>query len=277
MVRWQLVVVGEIKTLILGAGGLLGHELQGAFPEATGLMHRDLNIADNGQVLRMIKELRPQTVINAAAYTAVDDCEDRQELAYGVNGQGPGYVAEACAAVGATLVHFSTDYVFDGSGKEYAEADETGPVNVYGASKLMGEQYIARRMKDFRIIRTSWLFGAHGRNFVDTMLQLSGRTEKVRVVNDQFGKPTYAADLAHKVRDIIDLPPGIYHVTNDGICSWYEFASAIIRNAVPCSSEEFPQRARRPGCSALISTKTAPLRHWRAALSEYLGRKGDLS
>jgi dTDP-4-dehydrorhamnose reductase len=277
MVCRQLVVVGEIKTLILGAGGLLGHELQGAFPEATGLTHRDLDITDREQVLHKIKELRPQTVINAAAYTAVDDCEGRQELAYGINGQGPGHIAEACAAVGATMVHFSTDYVFDGSRKEYVEADETNPVNVYGASKLMGEQNIARDMSDFRIIRTSWLFGAHGRNFVDTMLQLSRRTETVRVVNDQLGKPTYAADLAHKVRDIIDLPPGIYHVTNDRICSWYEFASAIIHNAVPCSSEDFPQRARRPRCSALISTKTAPLRHWREALSEYLGHKGELS
>jgi dTDP-4-dehydrorhamnose reductase len=277
MVRRQPVVVGEIKTLILGAGGMLGHELQGAFPAAIAFTRQELDITDQGQVLRVIKELRPQAVVNAAAYTAVDDCEDRQELAYSVNGLGPGYVAEACAAVGATMVHFSTDYVFDGSRKEYVEADETNPVNVYGASKLMGEQYIARQMRDFRIIRTSWLFGAHGRNFVDTMLQLSGRTEKVRVVNDQLGKPTYAVDLAHKARDIVDLPPGIYHVTNDGICSWYEFASAIIPNAVPCSSEELPRRAQRPKCSALISTKTAPLRHWREALSEYLGRKGDLS
>ncbi len=205
-----------------------------------------MDITDREQVIRIIKELKPEAVINAAAYTNVDGCEDERELAYNVNGKAPGYVAEACAAINAKLVHYSTDYVFDGSKKEYVESDTTNPINVYGESKLLGEQNIARAMKDYRIIRTSWLFGRHGKNFVDTMLTLSKQMDRVKVVNDQVGKPTYTVDLAEKTREILELPPGIYHITNDGVCSWYEFASAIIPNTTPCTSEEFPRKAKRP-------------------------------
>ncbi len=165
----------------------------------------------------------------------------------GVNGKGPGYVAEACAAINAKLVHYSTDYVFDGSKSEYVEADATNPINFYGQSKLAGERYIARAMKDYRVIRTSWLFGRHGKNFVDTMLSLSQQMDKVKVVNDQVGKPTYTVDLAEKTREVLESPPGIYHITNDGVCSWYDFASAIIPNTIPCTSQEFPERPGAPG------------------------------
>ncbi|HEY3274014.1 MAG TPA: dTDP-4-dehydrorhamnose reductase [Methanocella sp.] len=267
--------MGEIKTLILGAGGMLGTDLQKTFPEATTLSHHEVDITDREQVLRVIKELKPNAVINAAAYTNVDGCEDEWELAYNVNGSAPGYVAEACAAVKAKLVHYSTDYVFDGSKKEYIESDTTNPINVYGESKLLGEQNISMAMKDYRIVRTSWLFGKHGKNFVDTMLALSKQMDQVKVVNDQVGKPTYTVDLAAKTREILDLPPGIYHITNDGVCSWYEFASAIIPNTTPCTSKEFPRKARRPMFSVLTNTKTAPLRHWREALAAYLSEKVD--
>jgi dTDP-4-dehydrorhamnose reductase len=205
----------------------------------------------------------------------VDGCEDEWEMAYNVNGSAPGYVAEACAAVNAKLVHYSTDYVFDGSKKEYVESDATNPINVYGESKLLGEQNIALAMKDYRIVRTSWLFGRNGKNFVDTMLSLSKQMDKVKVVNDQVGKPTYTVDLAEKTREVLELPPGIYHITNDGVCSWYEFASAIIPNTVPCTSAEFPRKAKRPMFSVLVNTKTAPLRHWREALADYLKSKMD--
>ena len=269
------MVVGEIKTLILGAGGMLGMDLCRAFPDAVKLTHDDIDIADKAQVIETIKRIGPDVVINAAAYTDVDGCEDEcnRELVFNVNGRAPGYIAQSCSLMGAKLVHFSTDYVFDGSRKEYMESDLTCPINVYGESKLLGERNIIKNMDDYRIIRTSWLFGHHGRNFVETMLKLSGEMDAVSVVDDQFGKPTYAADLARKTAGIIGLVPGIYHITNDSVCSWYEFAAAVIDNVVPCSSDEFVRKAKRPRYSVLVNTKTAPLRHWKEALVEYLKQR----
>lgn len=267
------MVVGKIKTLIFGAGGMLGMELCEVFPEAVMLKHTDIDIRDKEKVLEIIKKIEPDAVINAAAYTAVDDCEDNRELAFKVNGEAPGYMAEGCSIVGAKLIHYSTDYIFDGSKKEYIETDMPNPINVYGISKLMGEKNIIEKIHDYRIIRTSWLYGAHGKNFVDTVLKLSKDNDTVKVVNDQFGKPTYAYDLALKTREILGLAPGIYHITNEGVCSWYEFASAIIDNAVPCTSDEFKRKARRPEYSVLVNIKTTPMRHWKDALAEYLNKR----
>ncbi|HUW67016.1 MAG TPA: dTDP-4-dehydrorhamnose reductase [Candidatus Nanoarchaeia archaeon] len=264
------MVVGEIKTLIFGAGGMLGTDLCSVFPDAVALKHSDIDITDRDLVLETIEMINPDLVINAAAYTDVDGCEDNKELAFDINGKAPGYIAQGCLLVGAKLVHFSTDYVFDGSKKEYVESDLTCPINVYGESKLLGERNIIENLNDYRIIRTSWLFGLHGGNFVDTMLRLSGKMDTVSVVDDQFGKPTYTADLARKTAEIIGLAPGVYHITNEGICSWYEFASAVIDNVVPCSSDEFLRKAKRPRYSVLLNTKTAPMRHWNEALFEYL-------
>jgi dTDP-4-dehydrorhamnose reductase len=264
------MVVGAIKTLIIGSSGMLGSDLCKTFPDAVKLTHHDLDITDREQVIESILKIKPDVVINAAAYTNVDGCEDNKELAFQVNGYGPGYIAEACARAGVTLVHFSTDYVFDGSKKDYVESDIPNPINVYGHSKLLGEKKIIENMDDYRIVRISWLFGIHGKNFVETMLKLSGEMDTVKVVNDQFGKPTYTMDLASKVKEIIELDPGIYHITNDGICSWYEFASSIIDNVIPCTSEEFPRKAKRPKYSVLVNTKTEPMRHWREALKTYL-------
>ncbi|WP_239525072.1 dTDP-4-dehydrorhamnose reductase [Methanosarcina mazei] len=270
MVFRKQMVVGAIKTLIIGSSGMLGSDLCKTFPDAVKLTHHDLDITDREQVIESILKIKPDVVINAAAYTNVDGCEDNKELAFQVNGYGPGYIAEACARAGAKLVHFSTDYVFNGSKKEYVESDIPDPINVYGDSKLLGEKKIIENMDDYRIVRISWLFGIHGKNFVETMLKLSGEMDTVKVVNDQFGKPTYTMDLASKVKEIIELDPGIYHITNDGICSWYEFASSIIDNVIPCTSEEFPRKAKRPKYSVLVNTKTEPMRHWREALKTYL-------
>jgi dTDP-4-dehydrorhamnose reductase len=267
------MVVETIKTLILGSNGMLGYDLCRIFPDCIQLTRNELDITDRTKVIETISGIRPEVVINAAAYTDVDGCEDNKELAFAVNGYGPGYIAEACSAVGAILVHYSTDYVFDGSKKEYLESDATNPINVYGESKLLGEQLIAENMDDFRIIRTSWLFGFNGKNFVDTMLGISGKMDYVKVVNDQFGKPTYTYDLAAKTREIIEQESGIYHITNEGVCSWYEFASAIIDNVFPCSSAEFPRKAKRPTYSVLVNTKTKPIRPWSEALKEYLKEK----
>lgn len=270
MVCGKQMVVGAIKTLIIGASGMLGSDLCKVFPDAVKLTHQDLDITDREQVIESIQKIKPDVVINAAAYTNVDGCEDSKELAFQVNGYGPGYIAEACARAGAALVHFSTDYVFEGSKKEYVETDVPDPINVYGHSKLLGEKKIIENMDDYRIVRISWLFGIHGKNFVETMLKLSREMDTVKVVNDQFGKPTYTMDIASKVKEIIELEPGIYHITNDGICSWYEFASSIIDNVIPCTSEEFPRKAKRPKYSVLVNTKTEPMRHWREALKDYL-------
>ena len=263
-------MVGEIKTLIFGAGGMLGTDLCKVFPDVVKLTHDDIDIADKAQVIETIKRIDPDVVVNAAAYTDVDGCEDHQELAFEFNGKAPGYIAQACSDIGATLVHYSTDYVFDGSMKKYVESDIPAPINVYGESKFLGERNIIENMDNYRIIRTSWLFGTHSRNFVDTMLRLSGEMDTVRVVDDQFGKPTYTTDLARKTAEIVGLAPRIYHITNEGVCSWYEFAAAIIDNVVPCSSEEFVRKAKRPKYSVLVNTKTAPMRHWWEALAEYL-------
>ena len=268
-------MVGEIKTLILGAGGMLGMDLCRVFPDAVKLTHDDIDIADKAQVIEMIKRVGPDVVINAAAYTDVDGCEDEdnRELAFDVNGRAPGYIAQGCSLVGAKLVHYSTDYVFDGSRKEYLESDVPAPISMYGKSKFLGEKNIIENMDDYRIIRTSWLFGTHGRNFVETMLKLSGEMDTVRVVDDQFGKPTFTVDLASKTAEVVELTSGIYHITNEGVCSWYEFAAEIIDNVVPCSSEEFVRKAKRPRFSVLANTKISPLRHWSEALTEYLNKE----
>jgi len=277
MVQRERMVVEAItpmnnrRVLILGAFGMLGCDLRTVFPQA--VCHgRDVDITDEAAVTSAIAASTPDVVINAAAYTDVDGCEEDQERAFLVNGEGPGFIAKACNAAGAVLIHYSTDYVFDGARPEYYEDDPPHPINIYGESKLLGEIRVREYTDDYRIIRTSWLFGKHGKNFVDTMLQLSIQLEKVRVVNDQVGRPTYTVDLAGKTADIIGREPGIYHITNDGRCSWFEFAQAIIGNAVPVPSTEFPRRARRPAYSVLMNTKTPPLRHWREAVYDYLKR-----
>jgi len=262
------------KTILFGASGMLGHALRDIFPHAILLGHKEVDITDKDAVRKIIRRHRPATVINAAGYTDVDGCEDNQEYAFAVNGKAPGIVADACAETGATLVHYSTDYIFDGKSIEYREDARPNPINVYGKSKLMGESGIQKNTDDYRIIRTSWLYGNHGRNFVDTILALSKQVPHVRVVDDQRGKPTYTVDLAQKTPEILSCEPGIYHITNDGVCSWYEFANAFIPNAVPCSSAEFPRKAQRPAYSVLVNTKTEPLRHWRDALTEYIHQKG---
>jgi len=256
---------------------MLGSDLCMVFPDAVKLTHSDLDITDHDQVLQIIEKIKPQVVINAAAYTDVDGCEDNQDLAFDVNGKAPGYIAKACYCAGATIVHYSTDYVFDGSKEEYLESDSPNLINIYGKSKLLGEENIIENMDDYRIIRTSWLFGIHGNNFIETMLKLSAEMKVVKVVNDQFGKPTYTADIARKTKEVIRVAPGIYHIVNEGACSWYDFASSIIENVVPCSSKEFSRRAKRPKYSVLTNTKTVPMRNWKEALSEYLDirNKGD--
>jgi len=262
------------KVLIFGAYGMLGHDLQRTFPYAVFRGH-DLDITDAGKVSIAIHDLHPALVINAAGYTDVDGCEEHGDIAFAINGDSLVHIARACRDTGAVLIHYSTDYVFDGTRTSYREEDVPHPINAYGESKLLGEKNIQENMEDYRIIRTSWLFGKHGKNFVETMLQLSSEMPQVRVVNDQFGKPTYTADLAQKTSDIASSAPGIYHITNEGICSWYQFAHAIIPNVVPCSTAEYPRKAKRPVYSVLTNTKTSPMRPWQEALKTYLKERSS--
>ena len=264
------------KTVLFGSGGMLGHALREVFPDAVFVGHRDADITDTDAVREILRRHRPTTVMNAAAYTDVDGCEDNREHAFAVNGKAPGIIAAACADSDATFVHFSTDYVFDGTNREYREDDRPNPINVYGQSKLAGETAIQKNTDDYRIIRTSWLYGSHGKNFVDTILNLSKQMPAVRVVDDQRGKPTYTLDLAQKTPEILSCNPGIYHITNTGVCSWYEFAQSFIPNAVPCSTAEFPRKAKRPAFSVLVNTKTKPLRHWRDAVREYIQKRNHI-
>lgn len=258
------------KVLILGAYGMLGYDLQCVFQVARFCGHQDLDITNEKSVYTYIREEKPELVINAAAFTNVDGCEDEPEIAFAVNGESLEYIATSCQECGARLIHYSTDYVFDGSQSDYRESDRPNPINVYGKSKLLGEKNIQRFMEDYRIIRTSWLFGRNGKNFIDTILNLSRKMDVVRVVDDQVGKPTYTVDLAKKTEEIISYEPGIYHITNEGICSWFEFARAFAPNVVPCSSDEFLRKAKRPAHSVLVNTKTSPMRTWQEALRDYL-------
>jgi dTDP-4-dehydrorhamnose reductase len=274
MVVETITEITHQKTILFGAHGMLGHALQEVLPHAQCIGHHDVDITDEDAIMKLLKREHPAIVINAAAYTDVDGCEDNRVHAFDVNGNGPGYIAKACAEVDAILVHFSTDYIFDGKKEEYREDDRPNPINAYGGSKLLGEVSIEKNLENYRIIRTSWLYGRHGKNFVDTILTLSRQMPVVRVVNDQVGKPTYTLDLANKVPEILSCDPGMYHITNDGQCSWYEFASTFIPNAIPCSTAEFPRKARRPAYSVLANTKTPPLRHWKEAVQEYASNRG---
>ncbi len=281
--------MANAKIVILGANGMLGHALLHAFKDKNpiGLRHSDLDITQRAAVIKKISELQPSVIINAAAYTKVDDCETNQVVANKVNGEAPGFLAEAAKAVNATLVQYSTDYVFSGQNSAgYAEDSEPGqPVNAYGASKLLGEKNIVQQVdaqwSNYYIIRTSWLFGNDGPNFVDTMLKLGLTKPVLKVVNDQHGSPTYTNDLAVATRSILDqqLPAGIYHATNSGDCTWYEFAQEIFRLAQlsvvvePCSSLEFPRPAKRPAFSMLRNTKISALPTWQQALATYLSAR----
>jgi dTDP-4-dehydrorhamnose reductase len=276
------MVVAEIKitmppngrpTIILGANGMLGHAFQVVSPQAL-FFTKEVDITDEEGMRSLFRRFHPSLVINAAAYTDVDGCEENRDHAFLVNGEAPGYIASACLETGATLVHFSTDYIFGGEKEGYIESDHPHPINIYGRSKLIGEERIRETFDEYRIVRTSWLFGPDGRNFVDTMLRLSHEQESVRVVDDQVGRPTYTRDLAAKALLLPREAPGIYHVTNEGTCTWFEFARQIIPNVVPCTSDEIHRKAKRPRCSVLLNTKTSPLRHWKEALAEYLTLRG---
>lgn len=225
-----------------------------------------------------------RVLINAAAYTQVDQCESNPDLAMNVNGKGPGYLADWCRRTNTQLIHFSTDYVFDGKGSApFTEHDAPHPINMYGKSKLAGESAIRAHLKNHVIFRIQWLFGQHGPNFIKTISEIAKAGQPLKVVNDQFGTPTWTKDVSSAVRAILHAPPsfGTYHFRNDGYTSWYDVASHIVSTlqlnteVTPVDSTAFPRPAERPKNGRLSMDKYLNLaltkpRHWRDAVTSFL-------
>lgn len=273
-----------MKILLLGAKGMLGRALQAELSgrhSVVALDREELDITDEEKVRQMICKCKPELIINAAAYTNVDGAESEQEIALAVNATGVGNIAQAAKDMGAAMVHYSTDYVFAGTKQAgYREDDPPGPaVNSYGDSKLAGERLLKEINPNFYLIRTAWLYGEGGKNFVDTIIAIGRQQKEIRVVDDHWGSPTYAADLAATTGKLVSgkYGFGIYHLVNAGVTSWYELAVRIFRSlnqevtVTPIKSTEWPRPAKRPQWSILINGKGPELRPWQNALADYLG------
>ncbi|NKC17446.1 dTDP-4-dehydrorhamnose reductase [Pseudoalteromonas sp. S4498] len=293
-----------MRILITGRQGQVGtclteklsHE---ASFEVLALTKTELDITDQARVNEVVYDFSPNIIINAAAYTAVDKAEEQVQLAYGINRDGPSYLAKVSQQIGATLLHISTDYVFDGNKlEEYVETDATKPLGIYGQSKLAGELAVAEFCEKHIILRTSWVFGEYGNNFVKTMLRIGAVREQLNIVGDQFGGPTYAGDIADSLIEIAkkiekdnEIPYGVYHFSGLPQLSWYEFADFIFEQASAqgvitskpilgkISTEEYPTLAKRPANSRLKVDKltesfSIEASNWKAAMSDlkkYIG------
>ncbi|MDJ0727436.1 MAG: dTDP-4-dehydrorhamnose reductase [Prochloraceae cyanobacterium] len=280
------------KTLLIGAKGQVGRELQSTLSgDVTALGREDLDLTQKEQICQVIDSLQPNLIVNAAAYTAVDKAETEKDLAESINAIAPKILAAECAKIGATLIHISTDYVFDGTkNTPYLEADKTNPLGVYGQTKRAGEIAIQNSEAKHIILRTAWVYGTYGKsNFVKTMLRLAKERAELRVVTDQVGSPTRALDIANAIAALTlqDGCESIYHFTNSGVASWYDFAVAIfeeaeklgfplkIKQVVPIATSEYPTPAKRPAYSVLSSKKISKILgnhppHWRESLREML-------
>ncbi|MGM0884285.1 MAG: dTDP-4-dehydrorhamnose reductase [Bacillota bacterium] len=276
----------KLKIVITGANGQLGRELTEWTTDTAdiiGLGRNELDITSLAACRNIFTLHRPDVVIHCAAYTAVDKAESEPDEAFRVNAAATRNVAVAAREVGAKLCYISTDYVFDGTGSTpYNEYDHTNPQTVYGKSKLAGEQAVKTLHDRYYIVRTSWVYGKYGNNFVKTMLKIAGERDQLKVVADQLGSPTYTYDLTAFLLELVNTDYyGIYHASNSGICSWYEFAKAIFEDSgvniqvEPCTTAEFPRPAPRPAYSvmehsAIRSNGLNVLRPWREALRHYL-------
>lgn len=269
-----------MRVLVTGAGGQLGRELTRQGP-AAGLDvvpagHDRLDIADSAQVAHLMAEVHPDLVVNAAAYTQVDRAETDRDAAFAVNAEGPGHLAEACEERDIPMIHVSTDFVFDGKkGRPYTEEDPVRPIGVYGESKAQGEAAVRAALRRHILLRTAWVFGVHGHNFVKTILRLAREREALKVVDDQHGCPTAAGDLARAILEMIDRIPkdgdatwGTYHFCGDGVTTWHGFARRIVslarlhgpvrvKEVIPIPTAEYPTPAKRPAYSALDCDKIA--------------------
>jgi dTDP-4-dehydrorhamnose reductase len=288
-----------MKVLVTGANGQLGTDLCKVLRdfELIPLTDKDIEISDMSSVKQAFSKYKPDIIINTAAYVRVDDCEDEKDKAFSVNALGARNVAGVAQELGAKLVHLSTDYVFGGEAEPrttpYTEFDTPVTLSIYGKSKLAGENLARHFCLRHFIVRTSGLFGVAGSmgkggNFIETMLKLSREREELRVVNDQVFSPTYSRDLARKIVQLMTTDYyGIFHITNRGACSWYEFAREILKLAgmttpvVPITSDQYPQKARRPRYSVLDNSHLRLLgmddmRPWQEALKDYLVTRGHI-
>ena len=281
-----------MKILICGSNGQLGWDCCRVFEkehDVRPLDHNALDITSKSHVRSAVEGFLPHLVINCAAYTHVDQCETDEHAALDVNARGAANIAEACEAFGACMLHISTDYVFDGSKEpplSYTELDETTPISVYGSTKLEGEKLIASITDRHIIVRTAWLYGISGNNFLKTMLGLSlvNPERPLKVVNDQFGSPTWTLRLALQLRRLVDIDArGIYHATAEGYCSWYELAVCFLKkmdvpfNIIPCTTEEYPTSATRPHNSILENGRLKKgdnnlMTGWRYGLEQFVSR-----
>ena len=278
------------KILIVGADGQLAFDLIKIFSndyEIIKAVHGDFDVADKIATENFIKNCAPNIVINTVAYHKTEECELSPEKSFAVNAIGAFNVAKAAKEVGAKVIFISTDYVFDGSKEFFTEGDIPNPLNVYGASKLAGENLTKIVNENHYIIRTSWLYGVHksgkGNNFVTLMLEKAKNDEIIKVIDDQFGSPTYTYNLALKIKELIDksISSGVYHITNSGSCSWYEFAERIFElsnlkpNLERIKSGDGPSKIKRPKYSSLISENLKKqgienLRPWQKALGDFM-------
>jgi len=276
-----------MKILVTGVKGQLGHdvakEIKRRRLRCLGVDYDDFDITDKNSTLSAITKYTPNIVIHCAAYTAVDKAEDESELCRNVNECGTRHVAEACKLLDAKMIYISTDYVFTGHGEHFhMPYDPTGPTSIYGKTKLAGEGAVREILNKFFIVRTSWVFGTNGNNFVKTMMRIGKERDKIDVVCDQIGSPTYTADLAPLLCDIAATEKyDIYHATNEGTCSWAEFAQEIFRQSGqstkvnPIQTSQYPARAARPlnsrlDKSCLIEAGFHSLPHWQDALRRFL-------
>ncbi|WP_246120504.1 dTDP-4-dehydrorhamnose reductase [Cohnella terricola] len=272
--------------MVTGAGGQLGEEivrLKGTPYEIIGLDRLQLDVTDAAQCMNAVASIKPDIILHAAAYTAVDQAESEPEAAWMVNVAGTSNMAKSAEAVGAKFCYISTDYVFNGNGREpYREDDLTEPQTVYGKTKLEGEQAAVQYSSKSFIVRTSWVYGKYGNNFVKTMLKLASERSSVSVVHDQIGSPTYTYDLGRFLIELVQTEAyGIYHASNAGKCTWYEFAQAIFEEnqlsmkVEACTTEDFPRPAPRPlysvmDHSAIRQNGFTDLRPWREGLQAFL-------
>jgi len=276
------------RIAVLGAKGMLGHELLRAFDgqgQVTALDIDEMDITDVDATVSTLKTISPDLVIHSAAYTDVDGCELDSDRAHRVNALGSRNVAVGCRKIDAAMVYISTDYVFSGQKSgSYLEWDTPGPINVYGTTKLAGENFVRDFCLRHYIVRTSWLYGKHGKNFVDTIARLAKEQDSLRVVVDQTGSPTWAHDLADKIAELVRKEAyGVYHVTNSDTCNWYQFASEIVARlgletrVEPVTAEQYVRPAKRPNNSVLENYYLrlegfGQMRSYRQALREYLAR-----
>lgn len=276
-----------MKVLVTGVKGQLGYDVMAELAkrniEAIGVDIDEMDITDKISVEKVIGEAAPDVVVHCAAYTAVDAAEDNEALCRRVNADGTRNIAEVCKKLDCKMVYISTDYVFDGQGtRPWEPDDERHPLNVYGQTKYEGELAVQENLSKYFIVRIAWVFGKNGKNFVKTMLKLAETHDKLTVVNDQFGSPTYTYDLARLLVDMIQTDKyGIYHATNEGTCTWYEFACEIFRQAgvkievTPVPASEYPAKAKRPENSRLDKSKLTEngferLPSWQDALRRYI-------